>query len=192
MWLFLSLLSSKTFVLAFLKAPAFIYIIEARIQASRTLKEGDGQLQHSSCQKVWLFFFFSLLSIEDGINDLIVIIILCIIEQIIPVNMKSILQNTRQWHLTNRSHCQCLCALVSYYYVISITLVDWINICRERSDELKDQRLHALETDDPTHEGIKIVPVEKACEFSTGSVLCICIVTWNMNGKVDSFQFSCL
>lgn len=66
------------------------------------------------------------------------------------------------------------------------------SVCRKKSDELKDQRLHCIEMDDPTHEGIKTVPVEKSCEFSTGSVLCICIVTWNMNGKVDVSQKSCL
>ncbi|XP_039131326.1 type IV inositol polyphosphate 5-phosphatase 11-like [Dioscorea cayenensis subsp. rotundata] len=38
-------------------------------------------------------------------------------------------------------------------------------------------------TEDHTHEGIKTVHVEKECEFSTGSVLCVCVVTWNMNGK---------
>lgn len=31
-----------------------------------------------------------------------------------------------------------------------------------------------------------MVGVKKVCEFSTGSVLCLCIVTWNMNGKVFS------
>ncbi|GKV04766.1 hypothetical protein SLEP1_g16877 [Rubroshorea leprosula] len=34
-----------------------------------------------------------------------------------------------------------------------------------------------------THEGIKIVNADNRCDFSTSSDLCICIVTWNMNGK---------
>lgn len=64
-----------------------------------------------------------------------------------------------------------------------------LNDRRKRSDEVDDQRLHAIETPEPTHDGIKTVPVEKVCEFSTGSVLCICIVTWNMNGKLSSGDF---
>ncbi|OVA04571.1 Inositol polyphosphate-related phosphatase [Macleaya cordata] len=37
------------------------------------------------------------------------------------------------------------------------------------------------------HEGIRTVGVDKLCNFSsTGSVLSMCIVTWNMNGKVST------
>ncbi|GLU04383.1 hypothetical protein SLE2022_215330 [Rubroshorea leprosula] len=36
-----------------------------------------------------------------------------------------------------------------------------------------------------THEGIKTVNADNRCDFSTSSDLCICIVTWNMNGKVS-------
>ncbi|KAK6245341.1 hypothetical protein SCA6_008431 [Theobroma cacao] len=36
-----------------------------------------------------------------------------------------------------------------------------------------------------THEGIKTVGADNLCDFSTDSNLCICIVTWNMNGKVS-------
>ncbi|CAK7347661.1 unnamed protein product [Dovyalis caffra] len=36
----------------------------------------------------------------------------------------------------------------------------------------------------PHHEGIKTVKVDKVCDFSGNSDLCICIVTWNMNGQV--------
>lgn len=38
--------------------------------------------------------------------------------------------------------------------------------------------------EDGTHEGIKTIRVQKACEFTTSPVLCVCIITWNMNGKV--------
>jgi len=37
-----------------------------------------------------------------------------------------------------------------------------------------------------THDGIKTIPIQKACEFTTLSVLCVCIITWNMNGKVHT------
>lgn len=36
-----------------------------------------------------------------------------------------------------------------------------------------------------THEGIKTVGVDKYCDFSGTADLCICIVTWNMNGQVS-------
>ncbi|XP_015690316.1 type IV inositol polyphosphate 5-phosphatase 11 isoform X2 [Oryza brachyantha] len=39
--------------------------------------------------------------------------------------------------------------------------------------------------EDGTHEGIKIIRIQKACEFTTNSVLCVCIITWNMNGKMS-------
>ncbi|XP_062211837.1 type IV inositol polyphosphate 5-phosphatase 11 isoform X2 [Phragmites australis] len=38
---------------------------------------------------------------------------------------------------------------------------------------------------DGTHEGIKTIPIQKACEFTTNSLLCVCIITWNMNGKMS-------
>ncbi|XP_052202143.1 type IV inositol polyphosphate 5-phosphatase 11 isoform X2 [Diospyros lotus] len=34
------------------------------------------------------------------------------------------------------------------------------------------------------HEGIKCVGLEDCCDFSSSSDLCICMVTWNMNGQV--------
>ncbi|CAL9173285.1 unnamed protein product [Musa hybrid cultivar] len=56
--------------------------------------------------------------------------------------------------------------------------------CRERSKELKkDRRFDSMGA---AHEGIKTVAIEKVCEFSTSSVTCVCIVTWNMNGKASS------
>lgn len=36
-----------------------------------------------------------------------------------------------------------------------------------------------------THEGIKTIPIQKACEFTANSVLCVCIITWNMNSKMS-------
>ncbi|KAF2324496.1 hypothetical protein GH714_014834 [Hevea brasiliensis] len=36
-----------------------------------------------------------------------------------------------------------------------------------------------------THEGIKTVKVDNLCDFSRSSDLCICVMTWNMNGKVS-------
>nr|KJB58347.1 hypothetical protein B456_009G205700 [Gossypium raimondii] len=38
---------------------------------------------------------------------------------------------------------------------------------------------------DRAHEGIKTVEADNLCEFSRNSDLCICIVTWNMNGQVS-------
>ncbi|KAG9148095.1 hypothetical protein Leryth_003665 [Lithospermum erythrorhizon] len=43
--------------------------------------------------------------------------------------------------------------------------------------------------DGETHEGIKTVEVEnKTCEFSGPSDCCICILTWNMNGKKVAYE----
>ncbi|KAH7850349.1 hypothetical protein Vadar_031435 [Vaccinium darrowii] len=40
--------------------------------------------------------------------------------------------------------------------------------------------------DTAIHEGVKTIGVENYCDFSAGtSDLCICIVTWNMNGQVS-------
>ncbi|KAI5656004.1 hypothetical protein M9H77_24797 [Catharanthus roseus] len=39
--------------------------------------------------------------------------------------------------------------------------------------------------DDGTHEGIRTVNVKSRCDFSGSSDVCLCIVTWNMNGKVS-------
>ncbi|GMI96778.1 ARABIDOPSIS THALIANA INOSITOL POLYPHOSPHATE 5-PHOSPHATASE 11 [Hibiscus trionum] len=36
-----------------------------------------------------------------------------------------------------------------------------------------------------THDGIKTVRADNACDFSRNSDLCICVVTWNMNGQVS-------
>jgi len=42
----------------------------------------------------------------------------------------------------------------------------------------------------PSHTGIRTVGVEKVCNFSTDSDLCISIVTWNMNGQVYPSNFT--
>ncbi|XP_057973939.1 type IV inositol polyphosphate 5-phosphatase 11 isoform X2 [Malania oleifera] len=34
------------------------------------------------------------------------------------------------------------------------------------------------------HEGIRTVDADNLCDFSSGSDLCICMVTWNMNGQL--------
>ncbi|KAL9172522.1 hypothetical protein ABFS82_03G053700 [Erythranthe guttata] len=41
-----------------------------------------------------------------------------------------------------------------------------------------------IDNADASHEGIKSVDANNRCEFSITSDLCICIVTWNMNGQV--------
>ncbi|KAG6624805.1 hypothetical protein CIPAW_16G053100 [Carya illinoinensis] len=38
------------------------------------------------------------------------------------------------------------------------------------------------------HEGIKTVGADNLCDFSSSSDLCICIVTWNMNGQVMCYE----
>lgn len=56
----------------------------------------------------------------------------------------------------------------------------------------RHKRLEATNTPYTTHEGIKIVEVQKLCESSDEPVLCICILTWNMNGKVMSEDLEAL
>ncbi|KAF9610003.1 hypothetical protein IFM89_019643, partial [Coptis chinensis] len=56
-----------------------------------------------------------------------------------------------------------------------------------RTKYKSEQRVvSSMTTDDATHEGIKTIEVEKPGKFSANSVLRVCIVTWNMNGKVSS------
>lgn len=44
-----------------------------------------------------------------------------------------------------------------------------------------------IDNDDGTHEGVKTVDhIGNCCEFSGHSDVCLCIVTWNMNGQVSS------
>ncbi|PPS17905.1 hypothetical protein GOBAR_AA02711 [Gossypium barbadense] len=44
---------------------------------------------------------------------------------------------------------------------------------------------YSLNKPAPTHDGIKSVMADNLCNFSTNSELCICMVTWNMNGQVS-------
>nr|DAD21775.1 TPA_asm: hypothetical protein HUJ06_023238 [Nelumbo nucifera] len=53
------------------------------------------------------------------------------------------------------------------------------SVVKERVDEAMDTTQVAM------HGGIKTVGVEQLCDFSGNSVLCMSIVTWNMNGKVS-------
>lgn len=41
-----------------------------------------------------------------------------------------------------------------------------------------------MDADNATHEGIRTVDKEKVSKLSTNSELRVCVVTWNMNGKV--------
>ncbi|MQM18116.1 hypothetical protein Taro_051102 [Colocasia esculenta] len=57
-------------------------------------------------------------------------------------------------------------------------------------NRLDQRRLSSMDPDDASHEGIKTVGVHvaKRCGFSFTSILCMCIVTWNMNGKEVSSE----
>ncbi|CAK9171773.1 unnamed protein product [Ilex paraguariensis] len=48
----------------------------------------------------------------------------------------------------------------------------------------KRKLLAVANNETATHEGIKTVGVDNRCDFSSSSDVCICIVTWNMNGQV--------
>ncbi|CAI9116649.1 OLC1v1017848C2 [Oldenlandia corymbosa var. corymbosa] len=66
-------------------------------------------------------------------------------------------------------------------------------ICRRKKKPIKrpkPQTLHSItDEDEGTHEGIKTVDAvngrHHCCEFSGDSDICLCIVTWNMNGQVN-------
>ncbi|XP_039141115.1 type IV inositol polyphosphate 5-phosphatase 11-like isoform X2 [Dioscorea cayenensis subsp. rotundata] len=63
--------------------------------------------------------------------------------------------------------------------------------CRRRSSKPKDQRMDLIGHGQISHSGIKAVSLQKNCKFSSSpsSVLCLCIVTWNMNGKLSTKDF---
>uniref|UniRef100_A0ACD5W829 Uncharacterized protein n=1 Tax=Avena sativa TaxID=4498 RepID=A0ACD5W829_AVESA len=61
---------------------------------------------------------------------------------------------------------------------ISFILPKW------RFSELRSDGMVSVD-EGGTHEGIKTIRIQKACEFITSSVLCVCIVTWNMNSKMS-------
>ncbi|XP_058069151.1 type IV inositol polyphosphate 5-phosphatase 11 isoform X2 [Magnolia sinica] len=64
-----------------------------------------------------------------------------------------------------------------------------VHAVRRRSRD-RHKRLTATNTHHSIHEGIKTVVAENFCESSSNvPVLCMCIVTWNMNGKVSSEDF---
>lgn len=50
----------------------------------------------------------------------------------------------------------------------------------------KAEAIGMVDSFEASHEGIKTVDVQKRCEFSGTSDLCIYFVTWNMNGQVRS------
>lgn len=56
---------------------------------------------------------------------------------------------------------------------------------RRRRTRRKQQPVGIISSnDDGTHEGIRTLDVNKHCQFSDNSDLCVSIVTWNMNGQV--------
>jgi len=57
-------------------------------------------------------------------------------------------------------------------------------ICRRKSRSKRRPMGFIHNQASPSHTGIRTVDVEKVCNFSTDSDLCISIVTWNMNGQV--------
>ncbi|KAJ0967688.1 hypothetical protein J5N97_024605 [Dioscorea zingiberensis] len=65
---------------------------------------------------------------------------------------------------------------------------------QRRSNEPRGQRLDLIGNEQARHHGIKTVNVQKNCEFSSsqGSVLCLCIITWNMNGKLSTEDFAAI
>jgi hypothetical protein len=71
--------------------------------------------------------------------------------------------------------------LMSVYLYDCLALLD--NLLNYRRNKLHNSGMDSI-GEDRTHEGIKTIPIQKACEFTTSSVLCVCIITWNMNGKV--------
>ncbi|KAK4722857.1 hypothetical protein R3W88_013090 [Solanum pinnatisectum] len=48
----------------------------------------------------------------------------------------------------------------------------------------KAEAIGMVDSFEASHEGIKTVDIQKRCEFSGTSHLCIYFVTWNMNGQV--------
>ncbi|PIA52483.1 hypothetical protein AQUCO_01000395v1 [Aquilegia coerulea] len=62
--------------------------------------------------------------------------------------------------------------------------------CKGKKYKDKESLVGSLNTHDATHEGIKTIEVEEDCQFSSGSVLSVCVVTWNMNGKVSSHDLA--
>lgn len=54
--------------------------------------------------------------------------------------------------------------------------------------EHRQRRLQVMGNQQGGYEGIQTIQPEKLCQFSscTGSSLCLCVITWNMNGNVTT------
>lgn len=66
-------------------------------------------------------------------------------------------------------------------------------VCRRSRFKGKRKPQDVMDNDGVAiHEGVKTIGVENYCDFSAGSTpdICICIVTWNMNGQVKTFLYS--
>lgn len=64
-------------------------------------------------------------------------------------------------------------------------LLLFMGLCRRRYIKSRHRRLEATNTHYMMNEGIKTVEVEKLCDSTNKPILCMCILTWNMNGKVS-------
>ncbi|XP_072971913.1 type IV inositol polyphosphate 5-phosphatase 11 isoform X1 [Typha angustifolia] len=70
--------------------------------------------------------------------------------------------------------CLCVCVCVCVYAY------------RKRVEEVDGQRLDGVGDNQQLREGINRVGLEKVCGFWNSSAVCVCVVTWNMNGKASS------
>ncbi|XAR61811.1 Inositol-polyphosphate 5-phosphatase [Bertholletia excelsa] len=61
-----------------------------------------------------------------------------------------------------------------------------VHLCRRKSKTTRKSQDRAVTNHAAAvREGIRTVDVDNHCDFSGSSDLCICIVTWNMNGQVS-------
>ncbi|XP_011031220.1 PREDICTED: type I inositol 1,4,5-trisphosphate 5-phosphatase 11 isoform X3 [Populus euphratica] len=60
---------------------------------------------------------------------------------------------------------------------------NWNTTCACKRSKLMRKQMDSM-NHNTHHEGIRTVKVNKVCDFSGNSDLCICAVTWNMNGQV--------
>lgn len=65
-------------------------------------------------------------------------------------------------------------------FLLMLMILIWVSFYRIRSKFVMREQMDSMSK----HEGIKTVKVDNLCNFSRNSDLCVCIVTWNMNGKV--------
>lgn len=75
------------------------------------------------------------------------------------------------------------------YDMILLRLLIGTQHCRGSKLLKLNNGMVSVDDEGGTHEGIKTIPVQRACEFTTNSVLCVCIVTWNMNSKVHTHVY---